>query len=497
MPPDVLVSRCVKIERPERFSPIIQERGNRAGIAGAIMGNLVGLRFWRAFLAATLTAATLSLCAASLPAQAITPLSDSTNGIGGSASNGSDAIGSTRAVGEATLAQLAGGGSGAIERGHVQAALVAAQARLEPDTAVWTDGPGDEVPGSSARFSVAFDNGRGSPSGLPDSFGTRVAILTVSGTGYAGTVATLAGELSSCALPPGIATAAALLAAVGSNMACPSLPITTPPVSAITSLWAWGNSVDPAVDARGRGQSGMLPAAIAQFAADHGLSTVYLSVPWASDQGAIAPWLSDSVDALHARGIRVAALGGDASWLATPGLVAQWVTAARAAADFDAVQLDVEPWAGVVDPDFSAITPQFLDLLSAARTAAGPLPLGIDLPWWLTTKQFGAQSVFGALIGGVDSVAIVAFSDHAAGPDGIVALASPTVALASAAGRDFTVGVETDSPQVAGGSQYTFFDEGPATLEAESAAVRDAFGSVPGYAGVTVEHLLAWTALIG
>jgi hypothetical protein len=279
-------------------------------------------------------------------------------------------------------------------------------------------------------------------------------------------------------------------------MACPSLPI-TPPVSAITSLWAWGNSVDPAIDARGRGQAGLSPAAIAQFAAAHGLSAVHLSVPWASNEGAIAPWLAASVDAVHARGIRVSALGGDSSWLATPGLVAQWVAAARAAADFDAIQLDVEPWAGVADPDFEAITPQFLDLLSAARAAAGPLPLGIDLPWWLASKPFGGQSVFGALIGAVDSVAIVAFADHAAGPDGIVALATPAVALASAAGLGFTVGVETDIPAIAGGPQYTFFDEGAAAIEAECAAVRDAFGPVCGYAGVTVEHLLAWAALIG
>lgn len=464
------------------------------------MTNGVSLRIrWRALLVSAITVATIIVGGASLPARAIgiSPLPDSTDTSGSAGASGTtDPAESTRAIGEATLVQLTGGGRDAIERGHVQAAIVATQASLAPGTATWTDRPGDEVPGSPTSFSVGFDNGRGSPSGLPDSFGTRVAIVTVSGTGYEGTVATLAGDLSSCALPSGIATAAALLAAVGSNMACPSLPISTP-VSAITSLWAWGNSVDPAVDARGRGQPGMSPASIATFAADHGLSTVYLSVPWASDEGAIAPWLSDSVDALHARGIRVAALGGDASWLATPGLVAQWVTAARAAADFDAVQLDVEPWSGVPDPDFSAITPQFIDLLSAARSAAGPLPLGADLPWWLTTEQFGAQSVFGALIGGLDSVAIVAFSDHAAGPDGIVALASPAVTLASAAGRDFTVGVETDSPQVAGGSQYTFFDEGAVALETETAAVRDTFGSVPGYTGVTVEHLLAWKAMIG
>ena len=303
-------------------------------------------------------------------------------------------------------------------------------------------------------------------------------------------------RVAAAALMAGLAgTGALLMTATAANADATSVSSARP--SAITSMWAWGNSVDPSVDNRGLGQSALAPAALAQFAQQHGLTSVYLSVPWAANQGAISSWLADSVDALHAVGVRVSALGGDASWLANPALVAQWITDARAAADFDAVQLDIEAWAGQQHPDFATITPAFIVLLDAAKSAAGPLPLGADLPWWLATVRSGDGTVFDALLPSVDSVAIVAFADHATGPDGIVALAQPAVAAVSAAGKPFTIGVETDTQEVAGGPQFTFADDGEAALEAQTDAVRDVFASTTGYSGVTVEHLRSWIALIG
>ena len=56
-------------------------------------------------------------------------------------------------------------------------------------------------------------------------------------------------------------------------------------------MWAWGNPIDPATDARGTGDAAFEPAALAAFASAHRLQTVYLSVPWAADQGAFATWL--------------------------------------------------------------------------------------------------------------------------------------------------------------------------------------------------------------
>ncbi|MFF1879173.1 hypothetical protein [Leifsonia sp. NPDC058230] len=267
--------------------------------------------------------------------------------------------------------------------------------------------------------------------------------------------------------------------------------------SAITSMWAWGNPIDPATDARGLGQREFEPGALVAFAREHGLRSVYLSVPWAANQGEFATWLPEAVDALHAAGISVSALGGDAGWATQPSLAAQWVSDALATASFDGIQFDVEPWAGVPDPDLGAIVSQYTVMIDAAEQVANGVPIGADLPWWLAAKPYGSGTAFDAILPHLQSVAIVAFSDHAAGSDGIVALSQPAVTAASAAGVPFTIGVETDSPEVAGGAQYTFGDDSAGALETETARVRSSFASTPGYGGVTVEHLIAWRTLLG
>lgn len=267
--------------------------------------------------------------------------------------------------------------------------------------------------------------------------------------------------------------------------------------SAITSMWAWGNPIDPATDARGLGQPQFEPAALVAFAQEHHLRSVYLSVPWAANQGAFATWLPEAVTALHEAGISVSALGGDSGWTTQPSLAAQWVTDALSTAPFDAVQFDVEPWAGIPNPDLATIVPQYAAMLDAARTAAGDVPIGADLPWWLAAHPVGDGTAFDALLPHLQSVAIVAFSDHAAGSDGIIALAEPAAQAAAIAAVPFTIGVETDTPAVAGGAQYTFGDDSPVALETETALVRSHFSTTAGYGGVTVEHLLAWQTLLG
>lgn len=368
---------------------------------------------------------------------------------------------------------------GAIERGHVQAAI----ASVEPGADVLSS-----VAPASGEYSVGFDDGQNVPSGLADYFGTRAAIVTTT----EGSIVTRAGIVVTCSLDE-ITTASGFLANVGADMTCPAAEPAGP--SAITSAWAWGNSVDPLVDNRGLGQPGMAPAALALFATTRGLTHVNLSVPWAANEGAISTWVADCVAALHAEGITVSALGGDNGWLTDPTLAARWVSDALEAGDFDSVQFDVEPWNTSVEPDWATVTTQYVAMIDAARAESGSATIGIDAPWWLTTKTYGTMSVLDALLAATDTVAIVAFSDHALGTGGIVPLASDAVTAASAASVPFTIGVETDTPAIAGGAQYTFYDEGSSVLETETAKVRTAFATTPGYAGVTVEHVLAWGVL--
>ena len=186
---------------------------------------------------------------------------------------------------------------------------------------------------------------------------------------------------------------------------------------------------------------------------------------------------------------------------AMPSLVlaATWAGAALRTADgrLDGIQLDVEPWTlpGWRDDRDDGVR-RWLAVLDATRAVVpNALTLGADAPWWLVNVPAPDEggSVLDAVLRRVDRVVVVAFSDHADGDDGIVALARPSVETARAAGVPWTIGVETDTPDVAGGAQYTFHDEGAAVLEREADRVARAFGA-PGC--VCVEHHRAWRALL-
>jgi len=303
-----------------------------------------------------------------------------------------------------------------------------------------------------------------------------------------------------------VIAASVLAAAVagGSLVAsAPAAAVTTridavTPTSAITSMWAWGNPIDPAEDARGLGMPQFEPQALADFAAAHHLRTVYLSVPWAADEGPFGAWLTAAVTALHGAGVTtVSALGGDGGWADDPDLAATWTAAALRAAPFDAIQFDVEPWVVSSDAELPAVVTKLQTMYDRAKVAAGSVPIGADLPWWLAAKpQPTGGTAFDALLPHLKSVAIVAFSDHAAGTDGIVALAKPAATAAAAKRIPFTIGVETDTPEVAGGPGATFGDDSAALLESETAKVRTSLSSLRGYGGITVEHLLAWQTLL-
>jgi len=275
--------------------------------------------------------------------------------------------------------------------------------------------------------------------------------------------------------------------------------LATMAASPITTIWAWGNSVPPTADARGDGYADMTPAGVIGFAQAHSLTTVYLSVPWAADQGGpIQDWLLATVTGLQATGVRVLALGGDRSWVAEPALAVWWSRAALASAPFDGLQFDLEPWVAGTAP--SVYAPQLAALYALVRSSVslGSGALLADAPWWWAvtpTGGPGSPTVLDLTLPQLDGIAVVAFADHANGSDGIIALAQPAATAASGAGKPFTIGVETDTPEVAGGAQYTFFDEGSAVLEAEAGLVHDAFVDLPGYSGVAVEHLRSWRVL--
>jgi hypothetical protein len=270
--------------------------------------------------------------------------------------------------------------------------------------------------------------------------------------------------------------------------------------SAIAEMWLWDNAVDPAVDPRGTGLATATPDGITAFSVGRGLRSVHVSAPWASDEGPVAVWLTETVASLNTAGVDVGVLGGDPGWIDEPALAVRWMRAATHDRPVSHVRLDVEPWtqeSWQADPQASAR--RWLDMLDAVH-AAMPVGVGlsVDAPWWLATiaDPEGPGTLFDAVLRRVERIGIVTFVDHAEGPSGIIALSEAAVAAAEAAGVPYTIGLETDTPDVAGGPEFTFYDEGSVILESEARVLSSAFAERPGFEGVCVEHYKAWRALI-
>lgn len=271
-------------------------------------------------------------------------------------------------------------------------------------------------------------------------------------------------------------------------------------VSAITAMWLWDNSIDPSVDGRGTGYAFATPGQVVAFAQERGLATVHVSAPWASDEGPVATWMTDTLVALDAAGIDAGVLGGDPPWLDDPALAVRWMTAATHDRPVTHVQLDVEPWtlpAWQADPQ--AASARWLHMLDVVRAA---MPAGVDLavdaPWWLTTvaSPDGTGTLFDDVLARVDRIGIVTFIDHAEGETGILAKSAAAVAAAEAAATPYTIGLETDTPAVAGGAEFTFYDDGAQALEREAHEVAAALAGHTWFRGIAVQHYEAWRDLI-
>ncbi|HEY8721600.1 hypothetical protein [Pengzhenrongella sp.] len=284
--------------------------------------------------------------------------------------------------------------------------------------------------------------------------------------------------------------------------------------SAITAMWARDNPVSSSDDDQGRGFAPAAPDRLAAYAEAGELREVYLAAPWPVHEGPWARWFGEACEALHGVGVELSVLGGDAAWLQQPALVAQWLADARAAGEFDRVHLEVEPWqVPGWSGDKSGAMRGYLTVLDVARSAAGPLPVDVTAPWWLAHEPFTddgdaahpAQSavepagttMLDALLAGADRVSILAHANHADGPRGILTLADHAVGAAVAAGRPFTIGVETATPTGTADAKLTFFDEGPVALLREAAVVHHALTDRPGYLGVAVADHRGWRRLLG
>jgi hypothetical protein len=269
--------------------------------------------------------------------------------------------------------------------------------------------------------------------------------------------------------------------------------MTSRPVgSAITAMWAWDNPVSPADDPRGRGYAPAAADRLASFARAGGLREVHVLAPSGIAPGQVDAWLGDAVTALHDGGLSVSAVAG------VRGATVRWVRAVSEVAAFDRLQVAVMPWA----PPGEGRTPEEVgrSVVDAVGVVVGEtaLPVDVCVPWWFATEAGpDGGTLLGSLVTLVDRVALAVPAAQAEGPGGVLELAEPGVQALAGAGRPFTIGVQTDPPELAGGADRTFFDEGPVGFIRGCGAIGAALADVPGFDGVAVKAHRAWRRLLG
>lgn len=199
------------------------------------------------------------------------------------------------------------------------------------------------------------------------------------------------------------------------------------------------------------------------------------------------------------------ALGGDPCWLDEPGEARTWLQTAQAAAVFDGVHLDLEPWGHPRwDDDREDVVRRYLMVLEELVTTS-VLPVEVDVSFWLHEVQVppGGEPrlpnrgrLLDAVLDLVPAVTVLAYRRVVTGPDSITELARPTVVASRERGRGCRLGLETRDvrPDPAADKQ-TFFGRPRAELDAAMGEVEALLGGWPGWAGLAVHDRAGWVAL--
>ena len=207
------------------------------------------------------------------------------------------------------------------------------------------------------------------------------------------------------------------------------------------------------------------------------------------------------------RGMRVALLAGDVSWI-HPGSRGFAVTfdaylayqrAASPDERFYAMHLDVEPHQDARLPDARKwqLYADFV-LRAAADIHAAGEKVEWDIPFWLD----GIRVTFGYLenapllevvMSASDGVALMSYRDTA---EAMLDVSKTEIALAKKRNVRVVLGAETG--ETGEGSVVTYFEEGAAKMNAELAKVSAALDAAkaPAGAGIAIHHLGGWEKLV-
>ena len=256
-----------------------------------------------------------------------------------------------------------------------------------------------------------------------------------------------------------------------------------------------------------RGEDAANPSVAAErldFIARQGVGEIYFCVDLRKHHRETRSF----VKAAGAKGMRVALLSGDVSWI-RPGnrgfaetLIAYRSYQRHAAPDekFYALHLDVEPHqdAKLSDGRKWQLYADFV-LRAAADVHAAGEKIEWDIPFWLDGMRvaYGDREdvpLLDVLTENSDCITLMSYRDTA---EAMLDVSKAEIEMAKARNVRVVLGAETG--ETGEGSFVTYFEEGAGKMDAELAKVAEALDAakVPAGAGVAIHHLGSWEKLVG
>ena len=213
------------------------------------------------------------------------------------------------------------------------------------------------------------------------------------------------------------------------------------------------------------------------------------------------------VKAASARGMRVACLCGDVSWIRPDNrgfaeTLRSFLDYQKSAAPdekFYALHLDVEPHQDRKLSEASKwqLYADFVLRAAAAVHAAGE-KIEWDIPFWLDNKRVSYRGrrdvpLLEVVMDNADCVTLMSYRDTA---QAMLGVSSTEIAMASRRKVRIVLGANTG--ESGEGSLVTYFEEGVGRMEAELARVAATLRTarLPDGSGVAIHHLASWMKLV-
>jgi hypothetical protein len=244
------------------------------------------------------------------------------------------------------------------------------------------------------------------------------------------------------------------------------------------AMWLWSNATG---------------VNVIGFARNHGIQEVFVHVDPAVLTNGDLPRLQDMKQRAASVGIRLTALGGDATWTTNHAAALAWQKAVVATGLFSGVHLDVEPYVTAGwSSNLAGTATSYLALLDKLRVGSA-LPLEVDVPFWYGQYTVGGKNLATEVLKRVAAVTVMSYRDTGTGTGSILDVSQDWLARGAANGKRVRLGAETE--RLADCAYCTFAEEGATRLGAELAKVDAATRGANAFAGIAVHHYESWRDL--